>query len=410
MKYERQQANELRERLNETPQRMTVIAGPRQVGKTTMVRQVIKAWKAPLIAVDDPSYAGIDAHAISQPIAGTPPTAEWLVKQWENARKAARQRKDENYVLALDEIQKIPRWSEVIKGLWDADRIEGLNLHVVLLGSSPWLMEQGLTESLAGRFELIEMRHWSFQEMQEAFDWTLDQYVFFGGYPGSAELIKNFARWKEFIRASIIEPNVQVDILQLTRIDKPALLRMLFYLGCQYSGQIVSYTKLRGELEDAGNTTTLAHYLDLLAQARMLTGLQKYAVQQTRQRKSPPKLNALNNALVSAINTYSFEEALSDRSYWGRLVESCVGAHLCNSAGRDYEIFYWREGALEVDFVISRGQSILAVEVKSAQGYRATKGLDEFCSKYQNCQRIIIGEKDIPLAEFLSSPIEQWIK
>ncbi len=370
------------------------------------------------IAVDQPLQETADPFrdqsnvSLSLELSGSPPSAEWLVRQWTQARaKAKFLPEGECYILAIDEIQKIPRWSEIVKGLWDADRAKNVPLHVILLGSSPWLMQKGLTESLAGRYEPIRMAHWSYGEMQAAFDFSLDEYIYFGGYPGSASLIREETRWRHYIRTALIQPNIEKDILQMTRVDKPALLKALFELGCgAYSGQIIAYDKLRGQLADAGNTTTLAHYLELLSLAGLLTGLSKFAMQAFRKRASSPKLNAHNTALISALAGYSFAEATGDRSYWGRLVESTVGAHLINTASEDCEIHYWRESPHEVDFVLTNGRKILAIEVKSGAKFATPKGLEVFAGKFKEARTMIVGEGGVPLAEFLSHPADDWLK
>lgn len=418
MTFERHHGDRLRQRLDEPPTFIVVIAGPRQIGKTTLVRQVLSGRLASFVATDQPVSESAEPFAASsvgaEPsttfLPGAQPSTEWLVNQWTQARARARALPEgQRYILAIDEIQKIPRWSEAVKGLWDADRAEGLDMHVVLLGSSPWLMQKGLTESLAGRYEAIRMTHWSYPEMQSAFDFSLDEYVFFGGYPGSAALIRDERRWREYVRGALIHPNIEKDILQMTRVDKPALLKNLFELGCAYSGQLISYTKLLGQLQDAGNTVTLAHYLELLSQAGLLTGLSKFAIQKHRQRASSPKLNALNTGLISALGSYSFKEALNDRSHWGRLVESAVGAHLCNTAMDGCQVQYWRESPHEVDFVLSHGHKLTALEVKSGSGFAAPKGLETFSRKFAAVP-IIVGEGGIPLPEFMSSPMETWLE
>lgn len=419
MPFERQLAQILRQRLDELPRTIIVVAGPRQVGKSTLVRQVLARRKVIIISADQPQSEAVDFRAppisdvaaASQPVPGAMPTAEWLVRNWTQARARAKALPEgERFTLAIDEIQKIPRWSEVIKGLWDADRSEGLDMHVVLLGSSPWLMQKGLTESLAGRFELIRMTHWSYPEMRDAFDLSLDEYIYFGGYPGSTTRIRNESEWRSYVRGSLIQPNIEKDILQMTRVDKPALLKTLFELGCAYSGQIISYTKLQGQLQDAGNTVTLAHYLDLLSQAGLLTGLSKYAGQKHRQRASSPKLNALNTALISAQSGYTFAEARDDRTWWGRLVESAVGAHLVNTAFDNCQIQYWRESPDEVDFVLCKGRKLAAVEVKSGKNFKHPKGLSAFSDRYKKARQLIVGEGGVPLAEFLSRPAEDWLE
>lgn len=418
MSFERHQIRVLRQRLAESPRFMIVVAGPRQIGKTTLVKQALSTYPSTFVAADQPLPEAIDpfgeqAHgSIAQLLPGASPSAEWLVREWTQARMKARtQAEGKSYVLAIDEIQKIPRWSEIVKGLWDLDRAENLPLHVILLGSSPWLMQKGLSESLAGRYEPIRMTHWSYGEMQSAFDLSLEEYVYFGGYPGSASLIREESRWRQYVRSALIHPNIEKDILQMTRVDKPALLKTLFELGCgAYSGQIVSYTKLQGQLQDAGNTVTLAHYLELLSQAGLLTGLSKYAGQKHRQRASSPKLNANNTALISALAGYTFADAGKDRSYWGRLVESAVGAHLINTAPDNCEVQYWRESPDEVDFVLTNGRQLVAIEVKSSAKYAAPKGLSVFAGKFKECRLLIVGEGGVSLPEFLSQPAAYWLE
>lgn len=396
---------------------MVFVAGPRQEGKSTLVRQALAGRQASFVAADQPDadtvdpFAGDNDAVATRLNPGAAADGEWLVRQWSQARAKARILPvGKRYVLAIDEIQKIPRWSELVKGLWDGDRAEGLELHIVLLGSSPWLMQRGLTESLAGRYESIYMTHWSYPEMQEAFDFSLDEYIYFGGYPGSAGLIREEGRWRSYVRGALIHPNIEKDILQMTRVDKPALLKTLFELGCAYSGQIIAYAKLQGQLQDAGNTVTLAHYLELLCQAGLLVGLQKYAGQKHRQRASSPKLNALNTGLISAIAGYTYADARNDRGYWGRLVESTVGAHLFNTATDDCQVRYWRESPLEVDFVLGNGRKLAAVEVKSGQNFAMPKGLAAFSDKFGGARQLIVGEGGIPLAEFLAQPATYWLE
>lgn len=413
--FERELIELLRRRLEERPRFMIIVAGPRQIGKSTLVQQALSGRPSKFCPADDPSLLhgpGAFVSRTAVPALGAPPSAEWLIQQWTRAREEARKMVDGHcYVLAIDEVQKIPRWSEVAKGMWDADRAEGVPLHVVLLGSSPWLMNKGLSESLAGRYELVRMSHWSFREMQEAFDFSLNEYIYFGGYPGSAAFIRDEQRWREYVRGSLINPNIETDILQMTRVDKPALLRALFELGCgAYSGQIIALGKLQGQLQDAGNTVTLAHYLELLNQAGLLVGLQKYAGQVHRQRASPPKLHARNTALISALAGYSFKEAFADRSYWGRLVESAVGAHLVNTATEVCRVHYWRESPHEVDFVLAGKRGLIAVEVKSGARYAAPKGLESFCGKFHDAKPVVVGEGGVPLVEFLSYPATHWLE
>ena len=387
--------DELLKRLKEKRRFLQVLAGPRQVGKTTLVRQVMAAAKIPA------HYASADEPTLRD--------RTWLEQQWDITRLKAKEGKN-GALLVLDEIQKIPDWSSVVKLLWDADTHSGVHLKVVLLGSAPLLIQSGLTESLAGRFEVIAVPHWSFPEMHEAFGWNLEQYIFYGAYPGAAELIDYPERWRRYIQDSLIETTISRDILLLTRVDKPALLRRLFHLGCAYSGQILSYQKMIGQLTDAGNTVTLAHYLDLLQGAGMLAGLAKYSHGQVRQRGSSPKLQVLNTALMSAQDQRSITEARQDGDYWGRLVESCIGAHLFNSSlGTDISVTYWRERNHEVDFVLQKGKTVVAIEVKSGGRRESLPGMEAFARQFKPKRQLLVGSQGIFLEEFLSKPAAYWL-
>jgi predicted AAA+ superfamily ATPase len=238
----------------------------------------------------------------------------------------------------------------------------------------------------------------------------LEQHVYFGGYPGAAGLVKDRSRWAHYITDSLVETTISRDILLLTRVDKPALLRRLFHLGCEYSGQVISFQKMIGQLQDAGNTTTLAHYLDLLKGAGLLTGLPKFAGQQVRQRGSSPKLMVFNTALITALSNRSLRDAQDDRDYWGRLVESAVGAHLVNSArGKDVEVFYWLDRNREVDFVLRSGKSLTAIEVKSGGKRYALPGIEAFSETFDVKRKLLVGGQGISIEEFLATPIEHWV-
>lgn len=390
--FQRPQLAILTARLQQPCRFLQILAGPRQVGKTTLARQALSAFPGPT------HYATADLPA--------PPETLWIEQQWGIGRRLAIQ---QPAVLVLDEVQKTPRWSETVKRLWDEDRFNGVELHVVLLGSSQFLMQQGLGESLTGRFELIRLPHWSFAEMREAFGWGVETFIYFGGYPGAAVLAEDEFRWKSYVLDAIIEPTLSRDVLQLTRIDKPALLRRLFVLGCAYSGQILSYQKMIGQLQDVGNTTTLAHYLSLLGGAWLLVGLDKFAGDQARSRAASPKLLALNTALASAPLSQNFLAAQSDGELWGRLVESAVGAHLHNTRLPGMEIQYWRERNYEVDFVVRHSAKVLAVEIKSGRNKGALAGLQTFLSSFSGATGLVVGTGGIPLDTFLSAPVEMWI-
>ena len=405
--FERPYLAELDIRLQEEPTSIIIVAGPRQCGKTTLVKQALKRSERPssyLSADEPPKSVSEDINAAS-PLLYPERDVPWLVHEWESARNKAKH-SERGFILVLDEAHRIRGdWSKAVKGLWDRDRWEGTPLHVVLLGSAPWLMQKGQSESLMGRFETIHLPHWSFQEMKQAFHFTLDQYIYFGGYPHGALLINNEARWRNYIRDSLVQPVMKRDVLALQQVNKPALLQQLFAYACEYSGQVLSYNKMLGPLQDAGNTVTLAHYLELLSNVELVRGLQKYAHGTVAQRRSSPKFTVFNTALISAFSGYSFAEAKADRSHWGRLVESAVGAHLCNSASSDIAVHYWREESMEVDFVVKLGRRLVAVEVKSGHRQRATPGLDEFARKYEPTCRVVIGTGGMSLEDFLSSPV-----
>jgi predicted AAA+ superfamily ATPase len=384
-------------RLAEPRRFLQIVAGPRQAGKTTLVEQVLVAVEAP------PVYASADEPALRD--------AAWLAAQWERGRRAAADAGTSGAVLALDEVQKVPAWSETVKRLWDEDTRAKRPLRVVLLGSAPLLMQQGLTESLAGRFEVLHVPHWSYAEMHEAFGLSLEQYLYFGGYPGAAPLIGEPERWRRYLLDALIETTISRDVLLMTRVDKPALLRRLFELGCRYSGQVLSYTKMLGQLQDAGNATTLAHYLELLSGAGMLTGIQKYSGQVVRQRGSSPKLQVLNTALMTAQSGLPPDEAREDREFRGRLVESAVGAHLANAAASGIcDVFYWRERSREVDFVLRKGKTVVAIEVKSGRSPDQLPGLGVFTERFRPTRTLLVGGDGIPLGEFLSQPVEEWLR
>lgn len=413
--FRRPQVATIAERLAEPPERLVAVFGPRQTGKTTAVHQALEIAGRPyrFEAVDDPGSPNAprpgELHAENSVRWPGPRDSRWLTDVWEASRRRA-WRSPQGFVLVLDEIQKIAGWSEVVKGLWDADRAGGCPLHVVILGSAPHLMQAGLTESLAGRFEPVRFTHWSYAEMAEAFGFDLERYVFFGGYPGAVAHVGDFQRWADFVRGALIEPNIERDVLEMTRVDKPSLLRRLFYLGASYSGQVVSYNKLVGQLQDAGNTTTPARYLDLLSRAGLLTGFSKHTERLVSAKASTPKLNVLNTALMAVVSGYSFEEAQLDRTFRGRLVESAVGAHLANTASPRTQVRYWRDDDHEVDFVLVRGPDVVGIEVKSGSDSRVTPALAEFDRRFRPVRNVVVGHAGVPLQGFLSVPADHWFE
>ena len=385
----------MKERIEEPRKFIQVIAGPRQVGKTTLVNQVLRQIElAYAVEVAD----GVDAK-----------DTDWIRRVWDSARTAMLFRKEKEYLLVIDEIQKIANWSEAVKKEWDEDTRKGVNLKVVLLGSSRLLLKKGLTESLAGRYELIRLGHWRYQEMRDAFGFTLDEYVYFGGYPGPAHLIRNERRWKKYVKDSLVAPAIDKDVIMTSNIYKPALMKRLFELGCGYSAEILSLTKLIGQLQDAGNVTTLAGYLEILNQCSLLAALQKYARDDARKYNSIPKYQVYNNAMMTAYKGRTFEKDRIDPKVWGRWVESAVGAYLLGMAGElGYQLYYWREGDDEVDFIIANDGESIAIEVKS--GRRGmNSGLPKFVKAFHPKHSFVVGTSGVPLEDFLSCDLDALI-
>lgn len=392
--FVRTEYQEVKDRLEEPRMFIQVISGPRQVGKSTLVGQVLDKITLPYN-----SYSADAELNVNQ---------AWISNVWDAARNEMDFRHETERILVIDEIQKVENWSEVVKKEWDRDTREKRNLKVLLLGSSRLLLQRGLTESLAGRFELIRMGHWSYREMNEAFGWTLDQYIYYGGYPGTAPLVSNETRWKRYVKDSLVEAALSNDVLAMTNLYKPALLKRLFELGCSYSGELLSLTKMMGQLQDKGNVTTLANYIQVLDECHLLAGLQKYSGDQARRYASVPKYQVYNNALMNVYSTSSFEEQRLDLEKWGRLVESAVGAHLLNYADKlDYKVFYWREKNNEVDFIVERNHKVWAIEVKS--GKRGmNKGLGLFREAFHPYRAFVVGTDGISIEDFLSADLDKF--
>ena len=392
----RQQNDFLISYINETRRTIQVVAGPRQVGKTTMVKQVLKEIAVPSL------FFNADGVA--------PDDNAWIAARWEDARAQMRFGQNHEFLLVFDEIHKINNWSEQVKKEWDADSFNDVNMKVVLLGSSRLLLKKGLTESLAGRFELLPMSHWSYQEMHEAFGFDINQYVYYGGYPGSAAYLPNESRWRRYMRDSIVAPAIEKDVLQTTYIYKPALMHQLFRLGCAYSAEQLSYNKMLGQLQDTGNATTLVNYLEVLGESKLLIGLQKYAVDKSRKYRSIPKLQVFNNALLTVMSDgMTFEKAYTHPTLWGRWVESAVGCYLLDKADElEYQLYYWRESDEEVDFVIARGESLVAIEVKSGRRQNNT-GLSTFRSMYHPQYSMVVGGESMPLEQFFTGNLSNLL-
>jgi len=386
MEYRRKQLDILTERINQNKRFIQVLTGPRQVGKTTIIKQLCKSIDTPY------TYLIAENNANS---------TTWIIQQWEAARLKINVSNTTSHLLIIDEIQKISNWSETVKQLWDTDTFNELNLEVILLGSSGLMLQQGLNESLAGRFELLKIPHWCFNEMNECFGITHEQYAWFGGYPGSMAFIKNEKRWKEYVKAALIETTISKDVLMLTTIHKPALLKQVFDMGVHYSSKILSYTKMLGQLQDAGNTVTIAHYLNLLDVAGLLTGLQKFYNEAHRKRSSSPKWQVKNTALCSALSDENFKQITSNLVGWGQVIESAIGAHLINMADEGgYDVFYWRHNNEEVDYVLKKGEKVIAIEVKSGIT-KFTKGMDTFRKEYNPTKILLVGTSGLLWQDFL---------
>lgn len=385
--FERSIVDDLEKSLRSIPRLLQVVIGPRQVGKTTAVQQLLERLKQP--------------HHTAAADAILPPGPEWIETHW-NIATALAEKNRPPVILVLDEIQKVRGWSEVVKRLWDELLHKRLNMRVILLGSSSLLLQRGVTESLAGRFLLHRCPHWDWTECRKAFGWDLDQWLFFGGYPGAAPLANDEALWKRYVADSLVEPAIARDVLQLQTVQKPALLRHLFAFAATFPAQYVSYNKMLGQLQDAGNTTTLAHYLQLLETAFLVSGLELYSASRLRRRGSSPKLIAWNSALINALSSLSFHEARRDGAWWGRIVENAVGAFLLNHLSPPaWQVTYWRDGDREVDFVLTHGRDVWAIEVKSGQPQK-TGGLSEFRKEYPHARSLLLGGEGMPLKDFFA--------
>ena len=354
----------LEKRLGEKLNFIQVVLGPRQVGKTTGLQQIVQAWQGPALM--------ISADEVITP------TIDWLKLHWEKARNLGT-----DALLVVDEVQKIPNWSSAIKYLFDQNRA-ARKLKVVLLGSASLALQKGLGESLAGRYEVIPANHWGLDECKQAFKWNLEDFLKFGGYPAAAELSEDIDRWQNYVRNSIIEPVLIKDILGLTTVNKPALFRQTFELAMSYPAQEISLQKLLGQLQESGNVTTIKHYLELFEGAFLLKTLQKYTGSEIRKRGSSPKIIPLNMALCHAFRSPTLIDSNSD--WRGRIFEAAVGAALSKTKGK---LFYWREGKYEVDFVWELEGQLYALEIKSGRK-RSSKGLEKFLQRYSKSIPVVI--------------------
>lgn len=391
--YKRKQLFILKKRIQENRRYIQIVTGPRQVGKTTMVKQLKEETVIPVFYLSADNISAVNNS--------------WIETRWENLRLKIKSSDITECILIFDEIHKIPNWSESVKKQWDKDTFEETNIKLILLGSSQMLLQKGISESLMGRFEVIPMEQWDFKEMHEAFGFSELDYLWFGGYPGGAALIDEEKRWKDYVVDSLIEPTLYKDIFLMTRIDKPVLLRKLFELGCTYSGQILAYQKMLGQLNDAGNTTTLSHYLSLLDLGGLLSGIEKFSKDKIRQRASSPKWIVRDNALFSAMSGLTLKEVKENPKIFGRFVESAIGSHLIKQKrSHKINLFYWREKDLEVDYIIEHNNKIISIEVKSSVN-KSSKGVYEFKKRYEPHKTIIIEKDSLQWSDFIKlEPID----
>ena len=382
--YRRQISQTLETRLAEPRKFMQIVIGPRQTGKTTAVKQALDASGLPCHYVDADRFTGLPATQIAI--------------EWDQARILAK--REGKAILFIDEVHKVEDWSGAVKALWDEDTWHEVPLTVVLSGSSTLLLKKGLSDSLKGRFELLRSTHWTLAEMSTAFDYDLERFLSRGGYPGAASLAEQ-DRWFAYMNDSIIEATIAQDVLQLETVRKPALLKRLFELGALYSGQELSYRKILGQLDDKGNTDTIAHYLDLLSGAGMLAGLQKHNAKQLETRRSSPRFMVYDTSLMTAAWRDDASHLLDNPALRGRLAESAVGAYLLARSKREgFEVRWWREGSKEVDFVLKQRDKLLAIEVKSGAVKKLT-GLDAFKQAFSEARTLIVGSPIATLEDFL---------
>lgn len=380
----------LRVRMEEPRGLIQILSGPRQTGKSTALKQAIEGLSLPI-------------HSVSADFGD----AAWLRAEWQQARNLAQA--SGNAILIVDEVQKIDGWSTVVKELWDEDSRLDTPLKVFLSGSSSLLIKKGTEDSLMGRFEMMHSPQWTFSECREAFGYSLDDFIFFGGYPRAASFVADEGRWQSFMRESIIEPTISQDVLALAPVKKPALMRALFSLGVQFSAQELSYNKMLGQLQDVGNTTTLAEYLNLLSKAGMLSGLQKFDNRKSSSRSSSPRLMAHDSGLQSTMLGLPKSVLVQNKTEWGHVVETAVGAYLINRGLQEgFEVFWWRDGNFEVDFVLQKGAQITAVEVKSGR-VKNLNGMQHFLEKYPKAQRIVAGSPQTSLEDFLEGSVPLFL-
>lgn len=393
--YQRKQVGQLVERItNDVAWTMQFVVGPRQTGKTTIISQALLA-------------ADAEHHFVSADDVPNP-NATWIEREWQIARDMTRSGSGK-VILCIDEIQKVPDWARQVKSLYDRDRHEGIPVRAILSGSSSLLLHKGMEDSLMGRFEVIRSPHWSLRECKEAFGFSLDNFLYFGGYPGAAAFSSDERRWKAYLRDAIIEPTISKDVLEMSEVRKPALMRALFNLGCAYSAQELSYTKILGQLQDKGNTVTVAHYLDLLGKAGMISAIPKFSEKEVAKRRSSPRLMVHDTSLMTAMSDKGADAFLASGDLRGHLVESAVGAYLiARSECEGFDVMWWRKGVKEVDFVIRDGSRLSAIEVKGGVE-SGQSGMADFLDAHPGTKRIVVGGSSAgacAIEDFLMGEVE----
>lgn len=349
-----------------------VVIGPRQVGKTTTLLKYLEE-----------SHSGRYHYVSADTVFHS--TEKWIVEQWNFARA-------NHKILVIDEIQKCENWSEVIKMLWDESKAQKNPVVCILLGSSSLHLQKGLSESLTGRFQLIPVYHWNYAESKKGYKLSFEEYLKFGGYPGSY-FLKGSHEWKTYLNQSILTTVIEKDILQFHTVKSPALFRQTFEILISYPAQEISYTKILGQIQDKGNVELVKHYIALFEGAFLIKTLSKYSEKKVITKTSSPKILPMAPCLYysTVLDEYTAEEK-------GRVFELVVGAQLQRLQG---ELYYWREGNDEVDFIYKYGRRLYAIEVKSGRK-KSNKGLLKFKSKFPNAKLVFVTEKDY--LEFEADP------
>ena len=353
--------SKLEHNLAHSPQFLQVLLGSRQVGKTTSILHFLEhEYSTP--------YLYVSADAILSA------NLSWVIENWQNARA-------KGATIVIDEIQKVHNWAETIKALWDDEKRRPNPIACILLGSSSLDIQKGLTESLTGRFQLTRAHHWNFSESKAAYEISFDEFLHFGGYPASYAFVKSPQDWSNYVQTSIVSTVIEKDILSNHTVKSPALFKQAFEILIAYPAQEISYTKILGQLQDKGNTDLIKHYIALFEGAYLLRALEKFSQKPLVKKSSSPKILPLCSAFyyLTLQSSYEPEER-------GRAFELLVGCQLDRTG---LELYYWREGNFEVDFVLKRGKEIWGIEVKSGKK-RSPRGLEKFKGSFPQAKTVII--------------------